>query len=241
MKILVVILLALPCMCVASDADIALAMASTGTALASKGDSIKAREVLYRALICDPRCESALFELARIEDGSGDKNSAAELYRRYIPVSTNPAHRSMAESRLAELNPFALKLLGAWSEYINGLKSISDRHPDILTAEACGRRIDRLRLVDRFPLNKTVVSMHALAEKSTFNPVGRWRKSTSSIMTFKPDHTLEMIGVTGTWKLDGDSLIISYDRLWGRWVCIVKNSDTFIENGLTYIRIKDAQ
>ncbi len=225
--------------CQADDAAIAAALAESGAALSAKGHTQQARDFLYRALATDETCASALFELGKIEDAAGNKSLSAEFFQRCLLYMKDATKRSAAESRLRVLDPAGFKLQSAMDEYARGLEVISKRHPDQITAEVLAGRVSAMQMNQFLPESKMPkLAAPPKPPDSPFDPVGKWKKSTNSILTIRANHTLDMTNVTGTWKISGNTLTIVYDKFWGTTTCVFTGPDGFTEGPSTYTRIK---
>lgn len=250
MKTIVLLISLLSTAVFCSDADLAAALAETGAIHAAKNHPEQAKDALYRALVYDPACGVALFELAKIMEKEGDPKTAAIFYQRAIPALRDSSRRVVAWDRIKTLNPYAVRLTAAMEDYSKGLEAVVIKNPNRQVLGSVESRISAIRLSDFISPSKmpqlSVVKRLLLADKEA-RLVGRWEKSDGSYIVLKKDKTLTFSADPngGKWEIvDDKKFIIRFG--WQPKVdspCVILGDDSFdCENKAIFTRsIADAK
>ncbi len=75
---------------------------------------------------------------------------------------------------------------------------------------------------------------------SAFNPVGKWRKQDGGVLTLQNDHHLNFLESGGTWRMEGEKLIIDFEK-FGHKEIVITNYNQFDEDGNTFTRIPESK
>ncbi len=136
----------------AADRTTADSLALSGATLAAKGNTVQAKEMLYKALANDENCPDAIFELAKLFDKENAATTAGDFYQRASvlmaqenkPATT--AKRAEADRRVKALNPFASRFSAIFEEYAQDLDKMVKKIPDTATTDAAAARVAELKL-----------------------------------------------------------------------------------------------
>ncbi len=196
----------------ASDSDLANALAEAGAACAAKGEIEKAKDSLYRALVYDLNCPIALFELAKIEEKSGDKKYATALYVRALPGLVH-SRKDFADSKIRLLVPIHAKVSAAMDEYIRGLDRITQSKPDNAVLDAILKRVEVLHFETLVSLPKTPYLYQLMQGErdvvGIYRYKGPWWESEFRISADKTFIRVPVM-IGGTWKVDGKTLRLKH-------------------------------
>lgn len=142
-----------------AERNMANGFAAAGAAQAANGNTEKARDLLYKALVYDDSCPDALYELARILD-KDNHPSAADFYRRammgYEKEKNTAAapKRAEAERRLKVLDNYFPRFNAAVEEYAQDLDKLVKKNADPVTKDAASERVTKLDLPTLLPPDK---------------------------------------------------------------------------------------
>jgi regulation of enolase protein 1 (concanavalin A-like superfamily)/tetratricopeptide (TPR) repeat protein len=210
----------------AGDPKLAAALATSAAKLAAEGKQDKARDMALRALVYDEECSEALYELGKILEKDGKRVAAGDFLARAAAnlardEAANPAlgvKRGDAERRVRALNPHAMRLAEALTDYALSLGAIVKRVPDSMTQEEVAERIGMLRLAnfvppDKLPdVSKVVAKGPAKTVKRVVDDEGFVRTVTKEVVTQVPpevERALKAAGwttITGTWKKKAENV-----------------------------------
>ena len=237
MKILIATMLFISASILAGDPAVAEALTKSGIDQESKGHYEQAESFFFKALANDDKCFLAMYELAKLYDRAGDKKLAICFYQRSLP-GLDLVKKSDAMSKIKSINPYAVKLVELMDGYAKSLEDIVRKNPDRTTSEAIWNRVDEIELSNYVSATKLINIDKRNISRFVLNPVGKWLKSTGSVMTIKEDHTLEMDGVPGKWVVSGNTLSIDFSKFWGHVDCTINGTVDFSLDKASFTRVK---
>lgn len=241
--ILAVAILFVP-VCISGDAEVARAMASSGAALALKGSTDKAEDLLCRALAIDSNCGEAMFELAKVYDLKKNHKLSAELYFQCVSKVEDKAKSAYAMSRLMVIDRPSYDLIVTMERHAKSIEDVVKRFPDKITLDAAQADLKKIDVASVIPkssapsLDKVKIVYPQSPVVGMYYYVGPWWKSDFDV---RENHTFMRIPVMigGTWTVDGETLKLKHSD--GTLDVLTRNANGYSNSRVSITRKTEKQ